>query len=143
MICEKPLTSTLDEAREVLAAAKAAGTPNMINFNTRATPAVALAREMIDEGLVGQVFEWRSVFLQSWLIDPQFPLTWRLRKETAGSGALSDLGSHSLDLARFLVGEIAEVSGNLHTYTRERPIPIMDIGRKFDSIGQDGRGDGR
>ena len=138
VICEKPLTSTLDEAREVLAAAKAAGTPNMINFNTRATPAVAFAREMIDEGRVGQVFEWRSVFLQSWLIDPQFPLTWRLRKETAGAGALSDLGSHSLDLARFLVGEIAAVSGNLHTYTRERPIPVKDIGRNSIPSGKMG-----
>ncbi len=138
VICEKPLTATLSEAREVMAAIQAAGTPNMINFNTRATPAVALAKEMMEEGLVGQVYEWRSVFLQSWLIDPQFPLTWRLRKETAGSGALSDLGSHSLDLARFLVGEIAEVSGHLHTYTRERPIPVKDIGRNSIPSGKMG-----
>jgi len=73
--CEKPLSSTLAEANGLVAAARAAGVTNMCNFNTRATPAVALAREMIDEGLVGQVFEWRSVFLQSWLIDPGFPLT--------------------------------------------------------------------
>ncbi len=136
--CEKPLSSTLAEANGLVAAARAAGVTNMCNFNTRATPAVALAREMIDEGLVGQVFEWRSVFLQSWLIDPGFPLTWRLRKETAGAGALGDLGSHSLDLARFLVGEISAVSGQLHTYTKERPVPIKDIGRNSIPSGKMG-----
>ncbi len=136
--CEKPLTRTLAEARELVEAVKAAGVPNMCNFNTRAVPAVALAREMMDEGLVGEIFEWRSVFLQSWLIDPTFPLTWRLRKETAGAGALADLGSHSLDLARYLVGEVSTVSGQLHTYTKERPIPVKDIGRNSIPSGKMG-----
>lgn len=136
--CEKPLTATLAEAREVVAAVKTTGVPNMCSFITRAAPAVTLARQMVEEGLIGQIFEWRSTFLQAWLVDPAFPLTWRLRKETAGSGALSDLGSHSLDLARWLVGEVAAVSGQLHTYTKERSIPVKDIGRNSIPSGKMG-----
>lgn len=129
VVCEKPLANSLAQAREMVEAAETAGVPNMCNFNYRRTPAVALARELIQGGALGAIRHWRSTYLQGWLVNPDFPLTWRLRKETAGSGALGDLGSHSVDLARFLVGEVEAVSGVLHTFVRERPWPAADQGR--------------
>jgi len=138
VICEKPLANSLAEALEMVRAVEAAGVPNMCNFNFRRTPAVALAAKMIREGALGQIYHWRGIFLQSWLVDPEFPLTWRLRKELAGSGPLGDLGSHSLDLARHLVGEIEAVCGTLHTYTKERPIPLNDEGRASTPGGERG-----
>ncbi|MBC7224262.1 MAG: Gfo/Idh/MocA family oxidoreductase, partial [Anaerolineae bacterium] len=129
ILCEKPLANSLAEALEMVDAVVAAGVPNMCNFNYRRTPAVALAAQMLRAGRLGEIFHWRSLFLQSWLVDPNFPLTWRLQKDKAGSGALGDLGSHSIDLARYLVGEIDAVCAMLHTYTPERPLPLKDAGR--------------
>jgi predicted dehydrogenase len=138
VICEKPLAASLEQALEMAQAAQASGAPNLCNYNLRATPAVAYARQLIQEGAIGTVNQWRSAFQQGWLVNPDFPLTWRLRKETAGSGALGDLGSHALDIARFLVGEIEAVSSMLHTYTTERWIPLRDEGR--NSIPTDKKG---
>src|SRR5690606_10297295 len=86
-------------------------------------------RDLIRDGVIGQVNQWRAAFMQRWLVKKEFPLTWRIQKESAGSGALGDLASHSIDLARFLVGEIAAVTATMHTFTKERPIPVKDIGR--------------
>jgi predicted dehydrogenase len=119
--CEKPLTFTLAEAKEMLAAVKKAGVKHAVNFNYRRCPAVALAKKMIDDGAIGQIRHARFTYLQDWLVDPQFPMNWRLRKDAAGSGAHGDLGAHSIDLARYLVGDIGEVVGMKKTFIAERP----------------------
>ena len=121
VFCEKPLAMNPAEARQMLDAVKKAGVKHMVNFNYRAVPAIALAKNMIDDGLIGRVFHWRSVYLQDWIIDPGFPLVWRLDKDVAGSGSLGDLAAHSIDLALWLVGEIDEVSSNLTTFIKKRP----------------------
>ncbi|MBI3970385.1 MAG: Gfo/Idh/MocA family oxidoreductase [Chloroflexi bacterium] len=123
ILCEKPLARTLAEAREMLGAAQAAGVPHMVGFNSRRYPAVQLARRLIDEGAVGRVYHWRAQFFNERFLDPELPLAWRMQAETAGSGALGDLGSHAIDLARFLVGDIAEVAGATEVFVPERPLP--------------------
>jgi predicted dehydrogenase len=85
-------------------AAEKAGVKAMVNFNYRYVPAVQLAKRLIQEGKIGQIRHWRGVYLRDWIIDPEFPLAWRLRKELAGSGALGDIAAHNIDLARYLVG---------------------------------------
>jgi predicted dehydrogenase len=122
VLCEKPLANTLSEAREMLEAARSAGTINMVCFNYRRVPAVQLARRLIHEGRLGEVRHWRAVYLQDFILDPGFPLIWRFQKEVAGSGALGDLGAHLIDLAHFLVGPIARVVGTSETFIRERPV---------------------
>ncbi len=123
IFCEKPLANTLAEAEEMLAAVRANSCLHMICHNYRRAPAVALARELIGMGRIGNVYHYRGTYLQDWLVDPDFPRVWRLEKARAGSGALGDLLSHSIDLARYLVGEITEVSGLLKTFIPERPLP--------------------
>jgi predicted dehydrogenase len=121
VFCEKPLALNLREAREMLAAVRKAGVIHMLCHNYRCCPAMTLARQMIAAGELGEIRHFRATYLQDWLIDPQFPMNWRLRKETAGSGALGDLGSHIVDLAHFLVGDIAEVVGVSKTFITDRP----------------------
>ncbi|MCH2114671.1 MAG: Gfo/Idh/MocA family oxidoreductase [Pirellulales bacterium] len=121
VFCEKPLAFTVKESKEMLSAAREAGVKHMVNFNYRRYPAVALAKQMIDGGELGEIRHIRCTYLQDWLVDPQFPMNWRLRPETAGSGAHGDLGAHSIDLARFLVGEISDVVGMKKTFITERP----------------------
>ena len=123
VFCEKPLANTVKEAEKMLAAVKKAGVIHMVCHNYRRAPAVMLAKQLIDEGKLGTLYHYRGTYLQDWIVDPNFPLVWRLRKEAAGSGALGDIASHSLDLARFLVGEITEVTGALETFIKERPLP--------------------
>ena len=126
VLCEKPLANTLAEAREMAEAARKAkaeaGTVSMVCHNYRRVPAVQLAKKLIDEGRLGEIRLWRAVYLQDWLLDPATPTTWRLRKETGGAGPLADLGSHLVDLARFLVGPIREVVGTAETFIEERPL---------------------
>lgn len=119
--CEKPLAMTVSEAKEMLQAVTEAGVKHMVWFNYRRVPAIALAKRLIDEGKLGRLFHIRAQYLQSWIIDPEFPLVWRLRKGVAGSGALGDLGAHLIDLARYLVGEFDEVMGMTETFIKERP----------------------
>jgi predicted dehydrogenase len=104
IICEKPLANSLADAREMLAAAEQAGIKHMVAFNVRKMPAVMLARQWIDQGLIGKPRLFRGVYLQDWLVDPDFPLVWRLQKELCGSGALGDLAAHTIDTAQYLVG---------------------------------------
>lgn len=139
VICEKPLAGSLTEARAMAEAAERSGRPTLCMYNIRTTPAISFARQLIQEGAIGAVNQWRAAFQQSWLVNADFPLTWRLRKETAGSGALGDLGSHSIDLARFLVGEVAAVNAMTHTFTRQRWIPLKEEGR--NSIPTDQKGE--
>jgi predicted dehydrogenase len=123
VFCEKPLANTVKEAEKMLAAVKKAGVIHMICHNYRRVPAVMLAKQLIDEGRLGRLYHYRGAYLQDWVADPNVPLYWRLRKEAAGSGALGDIASHSLDLGRYLVGEITEVTGALETFVKERPLP--------------------
>jgi len=123
IFCEKPFAVTLEEAQEMLDAAEKAGIVHYLNHNYRRCPAVMLARRLIDEGTLGRIFHWRGAYLQDWIVDPNFPLTWHLRRETAGSGPHGDLNSHSIDLARFLVGDVKAVSAMMTTFIKERPLP--------------------
>ena len=119
--CEKPLAFNLKDAREMLDSARKAKVVHMVNFNYRVVPALALAKQMIAGGEIGEIRHFRATYLQDWLTDPKFPMNWRLRKEAAGSGAHGDLNAHHVDLARFLVGDIAEVVGVQKTFITERP----------------------
>lgn len=127
VLCEKPLANTLEEASAMARAAAdafPAGARAMVGFNYRRVPALALARRFVAQGRIGALRHVRAVYLQDWLADPQAPMTWRMRAERAGSGALGDLGSHIVDLARYLTGEeITGVSALSATFTRERPLP--------------------
>ncbi len=122
VLCEKPLANSLAEAEAMLAAVERAGVIHMLCHNYRRAPAVALAKRLIEAGEIGRIRHFRGVYLQDWIVDPDFPRTWRLEKARAGSGALGDIASHSLDLARYLVGEISEVSGLLETFIDQRPL---------------------
>jgi len=125
ILVEKPLANTLSEAEamtEAAASARAKGVQSMVGFNYRRVPALALARELIAEGRLGTIRHVRAAYLQDWLADPSSPMTWRLRKDTAGSGALGDIASHAIDQVLFLLGDqVTEVSGRTHTFTTQRP----------------------
>jgi predicted dehydrogenase len=123
VFCEKPLANSVRDAERMLAAVTKAGVPHMICHNYRRVPAVMLARQIIAEGRLGEVRHFRGAYLQDWITNPAFPLVWRLDRRRAGSGALGDIAAHVVDLARFLVGEIAEVSGDLRTFVKTRPLP--------------------
>ena len=94
----------------------------MVAFNYRRTPAVALAKKYIDEGRIGNILSFRGTYLQDWSADPNGPLSWRFQKKIAGSGAVGDIGTHVIDLARYLVGEITAVNALVKTYIESRPV---------------------
>ena len=123
VFCEKPLARTAEEAKAMLDAVEKAGVKHMVAFNYRFVPAIVLARQLIESGALGRIFHFRAVYLQEWIIDPNHPKIWRLDKSLAGSGALGDLGSHIIDLARFLVGEPKRTSAITRTFIEERPLP--------------------
>ncbi len=122
VLCEKPLANSLNEAAEMVRAWRAAGTVGMINFNYRKVPAIMLAKQLIDEGRIGDIRSFRARYLQDWLHDANAPMSWRLQREFAGSGALGDIGAHITDLAHMLVGPIESVTGMLHTAVPSRPL---------------------
>jgi len=122
ILCEKPLALSLSDAREMLNAVEKAGVKHMIGFNYRRAPAVQLIKELIDNGKLGKIYHFRGLYLQDWIIDPNFPLVWRLQKEVAGSGSIGDLGAHLIDIARYLVDEIDDIIGMGETFVKERPI---------------------
>jgi len=123
VFCEKPLANTLAESEKMLEAVRSNGVIHMICHNYRRCPAVTLAKQIISEGQIGKVHHYRGAYLQDWIVNPAFPRVWRLEKSKAGSGALGDIASHSIDLSRYLVGEITEVAGLLRTFVSERPLP--------------------
>jgi predicted dehydrogenase len=128
VLCEKPLANTVETARTMRDAAVAAGVVHLVGFNYRRMPAMALARRWIEEGRLGRIFHIRATYLQDWAVDPNTPLTWRFRREVAGSGSLGDLLTHLIDLARYLVGEFAEVMAMQETFIHERPVVTAAIG---------------
>jgi predicted dehydrogenase len=140
IFCEKPFALNTAQAREMAQAADAAGVVHYLNHNYRRCPAVALARQFIDQGKLGRIYHWRGAYLQSWIMSPEFPLTWQLRAETAGSGPHADLNSHSIDLARYLVGEIAEVQAMTASFIPDRPLPDVSAGAFQAGAQSAGRG---
>lgn len=135
IFCEKPLALTLQDSQEMLEAAEKAGVKHMVGFNYRFSPAVRLAKKLIDEGRLGKIYHMRAWFLQDWILDPEFPLVWRLQKDIAGSGSLGDLGAHLIDLAHFLVGDLQEVIGMSETFVKERPLAEKMTGLSAKSGG--------
>lgn len=132
VLCEKPLANTLAEAEAMHAAAAAAserGIRSMVGFSYRRTPALAYARELIADGRLGDIRHIRALYLQDWIVDPEFPLVWRLIREEAGSGALGDLGAHLIDLAQYLTDHaITGVSAATETFVGTRPLPAASSG---------------
>ena len=126
VLCEKPLANSVEEAEAMAAAAEAArarGVRSMVGFTYRRVPAVAYARQLVAEGRIGRVLHVRGAYLQDWLTDPESPLTWRLQKDRAGSGALGDIGAHIVDLAQHVTGEtLTGVAALTETFVRERPV---------------------
>ncbi|MEV7625509.1 Gfo/Idh/MocA family oxidoreductase [Actinoplanes sp. NPDC089786] len=139
VLCEKPLANSVAEAREMAAAAEQAkinGVRAMCGFNYRRVPAVALMRKLIADGRIGTIRHVRAVYLQDWIVDPQFPLVWRLQKDKAGSGALGDIGAHIVDLTQFVTGQrISSVSALTETFVKERPLPVESSGLAAASNG--------
>lgn len=123
VICEKPLTLDAALGAEMAVAAERAGVVNQVGFNWRLTPAIQMAKRLIDEGAIGTIRNVRSFWLGDFFNDPSVPLVWRFKKEQAGSGALGDIGSHAIDFSRFLAGEIVEVLGVQERYVDLRPLP--------------------
>ena len=123
ILCEKPLARSAKEAAKMLDAVTQAGVIHMVAHNYRFVPAIRLAYDLIQSGKLGEIYHFRALYLQEWIMDPDFPFVWRLDKSIAGSGTLGDLGSHIIDLARFLVGEPRKVSAMAKTFIKDRPIP--------------------
>jgi predicted dehydrogenase len=124
VFCEKPLARSGEEAKQMLDAVNKAGVKHMVAFNYRFVPAIRLARNLIDSGALGQIYHFRAMYLQEWIM-PHYneAKIWRLDKEVCGSGAIGDLGAHIIDLGRFLVGELKSVSAMTKTFIHERPLP--------------------
>ncbi len=128
VLCEKPLALTVEQAERMYEAVTKNKVIHMITHNYRFAPAVQYAKKLIRDGRLGEIRHIRATYLQDWMMDPNFPLVWRLRKEVTGTGTLGDIGAHSIDLARFLVGEIDEVIGTMKTFVKKRPTGEMSGG---------------
>jgi predicted dehydrogenase len=143
VLCEKPLANSVDEAAAMVAAAGAAraqGVRAMCGFTYRRVPAVALMRQLVADGRLGAIRHVRAAYLQDWLVDPEFPLAWRLQRERAGSGALGDIGAHIIDLTQYVTGQLVTgVSGITETFVRERPLPASSSGLSAAAV-PDGNG---
>ena len=129
VFCEKPLGNNLAEAKQMVEAVEKAGVVNMVCFNYRRVPAVALAKKMIENGDLGRIYHFRARYLQDWIADPNFPLVWRLKKEIAGSGTLGDIGAHIVDLGQYLLGSnLQSVCGTTETFVKQRPLQAPPTG---------------
>jgi predicted dehydrogenase len=133
ILCEKPLARNVREAEAMVRAVQKARVINMVCHNYRRIPAVALAKQMIEQGELGdRIFHFRARYAQDWIVDPKFPLIWRLQSDVAGSGALGDIFSHIVDLARHLVGEFRDVCAIKETFVKQRP--LKSGGRKKGKV---------
>lgn len=139
IICEKPLANSLTDAKAMLRAVERAGVRHMVMYNYRRIPAVAFAKKLVEDGHIGEVFHYHGAYLQDWIIDPEFPLVWRLEKKYAGSGALGDIASHAIDFARYLNGEISGVIGQMTTFIKARPLVAAGAGA-WGAKGSKGKG---
>ena len=141
ILCEKPLARNSKEANTILRAVKRANVKHLVGFNYRFIPAIQVAKKLIDEGRLGEIYQFHARYLQEWIVNPSFPIVWRLQKEIAGSGVLGDLGSHIVDLAHLLIGNIKSVNTLTHTFIEERPLSDssgkkrkVDVDDVFESI---------
>jgi predicted dehydrogenase len=132
VFCEKPLSHQVDEARQMHLAVREAGVTNQVDFVYRKWPAIQHARQLVARGEVGQVRQLRARYFHDYAADPALPITWRFRRRRAGAGSLGDLGSHLIDLARFLVGEPTRVLARTFTFVTERPLPGGDRLERVD-----------
>ena len=143
VLCEKPLANTVAEAEamaDAAAAASAKGIRAMVGFTYRRVPAVTFFRDLIAQGVVGEVQQVRAAYRQDWLVDPAMPLAWRLQKEHAGSGALGDIGAHAIDTTQFVTGlSVAAVSGTMDTIVKKRP--LLGAGSGLSGTAAEGFGD--
>ncbi|MEU5870457.1 Gfo/Idh/MocA family oxidoreductase [Glycomyces sp. NPDC047369] len=141
VLCEKPLANSVAEAEAMTAAAEAAkarGALAMCGFSYRRTPALSLAKRLVDSGALGEIRHVRAQYLQDWLTDANAPLTWRLDKSKSGSGSLGDIGAHIIDAAQWISGsDVAGVSAIMETFVKERP-----VGGDFVGLGGHGGADG-
>src|SRR6266480_7116955 len=128
ILCEKPLALNVAQCQEMLDAAKKARVVHMVCHNYRRIPAIALAKKLIDEGAIGQIYHYYARYAQDWIVDPKFPLVWRLQKGVSGSGTHGDINAHIIDLGRYLVGEFKEVCGLMETFIKERPLAEAEGG---------------
>jgi predicted dehydrogenase len=130
VLCEKPLATNAADAKRMYEAAKKAGVANMVGFNYRKVPAVTFARKLAQSRSLGKLFQFRASFQEDWAANAEMLLTWRYAKKTAGGGALADLGSHVVDLARFLIGDVKSVCGIQNTFIKERRVSQNSDERK-------------
>lgn len=132
VLCEKPLANSVAEAEAMAAAAEKAaesGVRSMVGFTYRRVPAIGLAQRLVAQGRIGVIRHVRAQYLQDWIVDPNAPLFWRLRREVAGSGALGDIGAHIIDLVQYITGEpITGLSAVTETFIKERPLPESTTG---------------
>lgn len=123
---EKPLAMNVKEAKKMVEEVEKAQVKHMVGFNYRRVPAITYAKKLIEDGKIGKIYHWRAAYLQDWIVDPEFPLTWKLRKEVAGSGPHGDLNSHMVDLAHYLVGDISSVMGMTTNFIKHRKLPAEE-----------------
>jgi predicted dehydrogenase len=121
IFCEKPLSMSAADGRAMLDAVESAGVRHMVNFNYRRAPAVAFARQLLEQGTLGEVYHIRAGFSQDFYVDPRAPWTWRFAKASAGGGSISTMGCHVIDTVRYLGGEVTRLVADLQTVVRERP----------------------
>lgn len=122
VLCEKPLAMNVKQAEAMLSAVQKAKVVHMVCHNYRRIPAITQAKKMIAEGALGQIYHYHARYSQDWLVDPDFPLTWKLQKNISGSGTHGDINVHLIDLGRYLVGEFQKVCGLMQTFIKERPV---------------------
>jgi len=129
VLCEKPLANTVEDAERMVHAAEASSAVAMLGFTYRRVPALTRARDLIAQGRIGTVQQVRAAYRQDWLVDPKAPLSWRLKKDEAGAGALGDIGGHAIDLVQFLTGQTVDrISGVIETIVSERPVETERVG---------------
>lgn len=141
IFCEKPVALSYADAKDMYEAAEKAGIVHYLNHNYRRVPAVVFAKQLIEQGKIGTIYHWRGTYLQDWITDPEFTLTWHLQKKFAGAGPHYDLNSHSVDLARYLVGEVESVTAMMKTFITERPLPgdgagTFKVGSASEEVGK-------
>lgn len=131
IFCEKPLAHDVSSALQMAKAVHQAGCIHQVGFVYRMWPAVAFAKELIDAGKIGRILHFHSRFLHDYGLDPSLPMSWRFESRKAGAGSIGDIGSHAIDIARYLVGDIVRVFARSHTFIRKRLIPPAGITNTF------------
>lgn len=142
IFCEKPLGISAQDSLEIYRAAKAYGVKNAVAFNKRRWPAVVYAKQLIHQGMIGEIISFRGTFMQSFALNETMPLTWKFQKEKTGGGAIMDIGSHAIDLGRYFAGDFMEVCSVMQTTIKERPLPSGN-GTLFGSVINENAGKGK